>query len=75
MSAGRAPWAGSRYTGWKVARSDAPKRRSVPFSRWTSPEEIARAILFLASDQLSFMTGHVLIIRGGEATYRTFCGA
>jgi NAD(P)-dependent dehydrogenase (short-subunit alcohol dehydrogenase family) len=38
----------------------------VPMGRWASIEEIAESILFLASDRSSFMTGHALVIDGGE---------
>ena len=38
----------------------------IPLGRWASVEEIAESILFLASDRSSFMTGHALVIDGGE---------
>jgi NAD(P)-dependent dehydrogenase (short-subunit alcohol dehydrogenase family) len=38
----------------------------IPMGRFASVEEIAEAILFLASDRSSFMTGHALVIDGGE---------
>lgn len=41
--------------------------QSVPMGRWGTPEEIAGAILFLASDMSTFMTGHALVIDGGES--------
>ena len=41
-------------------------RDKIPMGRFASVEEIAEAILFLASDRSSFMTGHALVIDGGE---------
>lgn len=39
---------------------------AIPMGRWGTPEEIAHSIVFLASDQSSFMTGHALVIDGAE---------
>lgn len=41
-------------------------KNKIPMGRFASVEEIAEAILFLASDRSSFMTGHALVIDGGE---------
>jgi NAD(P)-dependent dehydrogenase (short-subunit alcohol dehydrogenase family) len=35
--------------------------------RIAEPEEIARAILFIASDEASFVTGHILTVDGGKS--------
>ena len=39
---------------------------SVPLGRVGAPEEIARAIVFLASDKASFVTGQILAADGGK---------
>lgn len=39
--------------------------RMVPMARVARPEEIVGAVLFLASSEASFMTGHVMVVDGG----------
>ncbi|AXI48562.1 oxidoreductase [Sulfitobacter sp. SK012] len=39
---------------------------TIPMGRFGTVEEIANAIVFLASGNSSFMTGHALVIDGGE---------
>jgi NAD(P)-dependent dehydrogenase (short-subunit alcohol dehydrogenase family) len=41
--------------------------RHIPMKRWGSTDEVADSVLFLASDMSSFMTGHALVIDGGES--------
>lgn len=39
---------------------------AVPFKRLAAPEEIASVVVFLASDEASYITGHTLFIDGGQ---------
>lgn len=42
-----------------------PDVARTPMKRWAEPEEIAPGIVYLASDESSFMTGAELVIDGG----------
>ena len=46
---------------------DARRRRTerIPMGRFGEPEDVARAALFLASDDASYVTGHTLAVDGG----------
>ncbi len=51
--------------------SDTPERRAafkatVPLGRFSTPQDVANAALFLASDEASFLTGVVLEVDGGR---------
>jgi len=47
----------------------AAVRRRVPMGRVARPDEIARAVRFLASPQASYITGSVLIADGGWMSF------
>ena len=48
-------------------RLEAYVRDTIPMGRFGTVEEIAEAIVFLASDKSAFMTGHAFVIDGGES--------
>jgi len=57
---------------WEKKMKDDPTKvnsminEKVPLRRFTTPEEIAHLVLFLASDKASFITGSCIIVDGGQ---------
>jgi NAD(P)-dependent dehydrogenase (short-subunit alcohol dehydrogenase family) len=54
----------ARFT--ETAERKAALTKTVPLGRVGRPDEIARAAVFLASDQASFVTGQILTADGGK---------
>lgn len=58
---------------WEPMLGDGPDReermealvRDVPLRRWGTPEEVAHAVSFLASDGSAYMTGAEIVLDGG----------
>jgi NAD(P)-dependent dehydrogenase (short-subunit alcohol dehydrogenase family) len=55
----------TRFTG--TPENKAALVTTVPMDRLGRSEEIANAIVFIASDEASFITGHVLNVDGGKS--------
>jgi NAD(P)-dependent dehydrogenase (short-subunit alcohol dehydrogenase family) len=51
---------------YKTESQRKARASAVPMNRFGRPEEIANAVVFLASDEASYITGHTLVIDGGS---------
>ena len=40
-------------------------RKNIPLQRFSSPDEIAKTVAFLASDAASYITGAIIPVDGG----------
>ena len=54
----------TRFTG--TTENKAALAGEVPLGRLGLPEEVADGIVFMASDEARFITGHILNVDGGH---------
>ncbi|PYP69782.1 MAG: 3-oxoacyl-ACP reductase [Gemmatimonadetes bacterium] len=56
-------------TAYGSALDSEVKRRiteTIPLGRWATPEDVAHAAVYLASDAASYITGQMLMVNGGS---------
>jgi NAD(P)-dependent dehydrogenase (short-subunit alcohol dehydrogenase family) len=62
------------YTDTRVHAHRSPQDRgriesTIPVGRFASPDEVAEAVLFLASDDARYITGQTIVVAGGLVTW------
>jgi glucose 1-dehydrogenase len=60
---------------WETETAMAGLRTLIPYGRIGEPDDIANAVLWLASDLSEYVTGTTLFVDGGMALYPGFRGA
>jgi 3-oxoacyl-[acyl-carrier protein] reductase len=58
---------GPVQTGWITKELEAKVLDSIPLRRLGTPEDIADSVVFLCSDQASWITGQIIQVAGGHA--------
>jgi 3-oxoacyl-[acyl-carrier protein] reductase len=58
---------GPVQTGWISEDLERQVLPSIPLGRLGTPEDIADAIVFLASEQAKWITGQIIQVAGGHA--------
>jgi 3-oxoacyl-[acyl-carrier protein] reductase len=69
VAPGNILFAGGRWEELLAADTSGVERmlqENVPLQRFGTPEEIAEAVVYLASDRASFVTGATLVVDGGQ---------
>ena len=53
------------WSGLDPAEARRLRLAAVPIKRFATPTDVAHAILYLASDELSYVTGAEIVVDGG----------
>jgi glucose 1-dehydrogenase len=62
------------HEAWASEEKMAKLLKLIPYGRIGEPEDIGRAIVWLASDASYYVTGTALVIDGGMTLYPAFRG-
>ena len=59
-------WFPTKMTSWVLEHQREELLRAIPMGRFGEPDDIKGALVFLCSEAARFITGHVLVVDGGE---------
>jgi gluconate 5-dehydrogenase len=62
-------WFPSDMSGYVLERHEDTLRAHIPLGRFGGPEDLQGAVVFLASDASAYVTGHTLVVDGGESAW------
>ena len=59
---------------WETEQARTELLKLIPYARIGEPEDVARAVVWLASDMSDYVTGASLVVDGGMSLYPAFRG-
>jgi NAD(P)-dependent dehydrogenase (short-subunit alcohol dehydrogenase family) len=62
-------WFPSDMSGYVLERHADTLQRHIPLGRFGGPEDLKGAVVFLASRASAYVTGHTLVVDGGESAW------
>jgi glucose 1-dehydrogenase len=57
---------------WETPDAEAALLKLIPYGRVGAPEDVAKAAVWLASDESDYVTGASLLVDGGMSLYPAF---
>jgi NAD(P)-dependent dehydrogenase (short-subunit alcohol dehydrogenase family) len=62
-------WFPSDMSGYVLDRHAEELKRHIPLARFGGPHDLKGVVVFLASDAAAYVTGHTLVVDGGESAW------
>jgi NAD(P)-dependent dehydrogenase (short-subunit alcohol dehydrogenase family) len=62
-------WFPSDMSGYVLERHEETVKQHIPLGRFGGPQDLKGAVVFLASDASAYVTGHTLVVDGGESAW------
>jgi gluconate 5-dehydrogenase len=62
-------WFPSDMSGYVLERHEETLRRHIPLARFGGPDDLKGAVVFLSSPAAAYVTGHTLVVDGGESAW------
>ena len=62
-------WFPSDMSGYVLERHEERLKQHIPLGRFGGPHDLEGVVVFLASDAYAYVTGHTLVVDGGESAW------
>jgi NAD(P)-dependent dehydrogenase (short-subunit alcohol dehydrogenase family) len=62
-------WFPSDMSGYVIERHGERLKEHIPLGRFGGPRDLQGAVVFLASEASAYVTGHTLVVDGGESAW------